>query len=605
MSSQYYVIVWALTALSILLVYLPWSKFHDFGKTLRRLLDARASLAFAALIIAAVAHYFGTVEYQQFNLAIFAFSTTVTFSIAATLLLVTRRLVFSAFVTAAAVFLIAAAGAAKYKLMNISVHAYDLFFYLASWATLNFLWTDYRLQLCMFAGLLVLAVLVGVAVWKFDRTRIPRWAAVLALILSVSGTWLAIEAHGKPRSFLVFFPSGRHVALFYSSWSDVAKVLWRGQIGLVKSGVATPGGSPLATMSSCETTQKKPHIILIQQESATPPSLFPQVDYNHQLDEFFRSSDDKLHKLRVEIYGGSSWLTKFSVLTGLSTYSFGSMRPFVQPFMAGKLKDTLPQILDRCSYRNVLFYSALRNFVVNDKFYDSIGIKEVFDKAAQGATDYYMRDRFYYTNALNEMERHFAATRQPLFAFIQTMASHGPHDWKFAPELDVPGGAPGTSSELSEYLRRLWIAKMDYDFLLDELRSRFPQESFLIMHYGDHHPLTTRPLIGLPAKIKSEDVLDTVLDAAPDPDSVGSLTYYAVTSLNYALPSLPQYDPLNSAYLGTVLLDLAGLPLPDAHLERKRLMALCQGRYSSCPAPNEILNFHRRLINSGLLISSP
>ena len=62
----------------------------------------------------------------------------------------------------------------------------------------------------------------------------------------------------------------------------------------------------------------------------------------------------------METFGGASWLTEFSVLTGLSTYSFGGMRQFVQQIMAGKVKDSLPHALARCGYRNVVFYPMLR-----------------------------------------------------------------------------------------------------------------------------------------------------------------------------------------------------------------------------------------------------
>ena len=47
------------------------------------------------------------------------------------------------------------------------------------------------------------------------------------------------------------------------------------------------------------------------------------------------------------------------------------------------------------------------------------------------------------------------------------------------------------------------------------------------------------------------------------------------------------------------MLDLAGLPLSDSHRERKRLMELCKGRYYSCKEREEILAFHRRLIDFG------
>jgi hypothetical protein len=60
-------------------------------------------------------------------------------------------------------------------------------------------------------------------------------------------------------------------------------------------------------------------------------------------------------------------------------------------------------------------------------------------------------------------------------------------------------------------------------------------------------------------------------------------------------------DTLDVAYLGTMLLEAAGIPLSDSHRERRRLMLLCQGRYHDCPARDEVLRFHRRLLDSGLM----
>jgi hypothetical protein len=47
------------------------------------------------------------------------------------------------------------------------------------------------------------------------------------------------------------------------------------------------------------------------------------------------------------------------------------------------------------------------------------------------------------------------------------------------------------------------------------------------------------------------------------------------------------------------MLEAAGIPLPDAYQERKRLMSICDGQYYGCKRGDEILSFHRRLINSG------
>jgi hypothetical protein len=84
-------------------------------------------------------------------------------------------------------------------------------------------------------------------------------------------------------------------------------------------------------------------------------------------------------------------------------------------------------------------------------------------------------------------------------------------------------------------------------------------------------------------------------------DSIGYVTYYAVDALNYKLPPLPDIETLDVAYLGALILKQAGLPLSDSWRERLRLMALCGGRYYGCSRRDEILAFHRRLIDSGLM----
>jgi phosphoglycerol transferase MdoB-like AlkP superfamily enzyme len=240
------------------------------------------------------------------------------------------------------------------------------------------------------------------------------------------------------------------------------------------------------------------------------------------------------------------------------------MRQFVQTFMQNKLKDTLPQALERCGYRNVVFYPLLKNFVSNDRFYNSIGLREVFDFKAQEAKSAQERDRFYYNNAMAEMARHFKVSNRPLFTFIQTMSAHWPYDFTFEPKVHVPGGGPGTDPEMHEYLRRVSMAKLDYDYLVGELQRRFPGERFLIVHYGDHHPVATRTLLGYKTDTEAEDVV-------LDPDSIGFVTYYAVQGINYRVPALPPYGTLDVSYLGSVILNLAGLPLSDSHRERMRI----------------------------------
>ena len=53
------------------------------------------------------------------------------------------------------VALIVAAASAKRAVMNMVVHAYDLFFYLSSWSTISYLWSDQRRYLVALVGALL------------------------------------------------------------------------------------------------------------------------------------------------------------------------------------------------------------------------------------------------------------------------------------------------------------------------------------------------------------------------------------------------------------------------------------------------------------------
>jgi phosphoglycerol transferase MdoB-like AlkP superfamily enzyme len=520
------------------------------------------------------------------------FTAAVTLALMAMVALLTRRALFAAVLITSLVAVIVAAASTKRAVMNMVVHAYDLFFYLSSWSTVSYLWSDQRRYLLALMAAILAMSLVAWLAYRADSTRIPRRWSALAVLVAIGLAAYGAHAKGE-RRHMQFYYQNLYVSSFYASWGETLETLWRGAL-LEAAPRAAAAGQPFAVPTSCDAGAKPPHIILIHQESVVQPSLFPTLRYDHSVDPFFRSADQQLHALRVETYGGASWLTEFSLLAGVSTHSFGGMRQFVQTFTQNKLKDTLPQALERCGYRNVVFYPMMRNFVSNDRFYTSIGLKEIFDMHSQGAKSTQERDRFYYTNAMAEMERHFKASRKPMFMFIQTMAAHWPYDYAFEPETEVAGGGPGTDPEMHEYLRRVSMAKIDGDFLMSELRRRFPRERFLIVHYGDHHPMATRTLLGFDNDTEAEDVTLNV-------DSPGFITYYAVNGINYRVPTLPQFETLDVPYLGTLILDLAQLPLSDSHRERKRLMSLCKGRYYSCKEREEILVFHRRLIDSGVM----
>jgi phosphoglycerol transferase MdoB-like AlkP superfamily enzyme len=518
------------------------------------------------------------------------FVWAVTLTLGAWLVLAFRRILVASVLVNSLVGIVATMSSAKQRAMDMALHAYDVVFYLRSWGTIEFLWSGFRTYVLALLAALLVTLIAAALAYRFDATRVNRRSALLATLVLTLGASVAAELKDE-RRHTQYYWDDLHISSFYSSWAETAEMLWRGQ--LIEAANSAPG--PLfAVPTACETATKPPHIILVHEESIVPPGYFPRLQYDHGVDRFFASHDGKIHRLQVETYGGASWITEFSVQTGISTHSFGGMRQFVQSLMAGKLHDTLPEALSRCGYRNVVFYPLERNFVSYDRFYASVGFKEVFDEKDQAAPTDNERDSFYFANALDEIARHLRKSTQPLFTYILTMATHSPYDFTYMPEVDVPGGGPGTDPEMSEYLRRLAMAQIDYNELRSELARRFPGERFLIVHYGDHHPIATRTLLGFNTKLEAEDVL------LPQ-ESLGFTTYYAVDGVNYRPPPQPEIERLDVPFLPVVILNAARLPLSDAFRERERLLAACNGRYFTCAPRDAILAFHRRLIDSGLL----
>jgi hypothetical protein len=521
----------------------------------------------------------------------FWFAVAVTAAMVSFVTFLSRRLLFASVLTSSLVAVVFLVSLEKQATMNMGLHSYGLFFYLNA-DTFEFLWGDYRRYVAVVLAALAAAIILATLTWRFDPTRVSHLASGLTLVAAImmAGTFER-QASTEGGAFRLFTQNDSFISAFYLSWSETWGTLVRGQLLEAAARTALP---PFASESQCTPSLKPPHIVLLHQESLVPPSLFPRLQYDHALDRFFLSDDGRLHRLRVETYGGGSWVTEFALLTGISTNAFGDMRMFVQVLMEGRLKETLPQSLANCGYRTLMLFPMSNGFVSLDRFYRSIGFSEILDQRAQGAPMTRERDRFYFQNALDAMDRHFKSSDQPLFIYIQTMASHGPYNRAYMPEDNVPGGGPGTSAEMSEYLRRAAMASLDRDFLMDEIKRRFPDEPILIVRYGDHQPSATRDLIN---DVWGDDSPDVGPSGAPGP----FITFYAMEGHNVSVPSLPAYDPLDIAYVGTIMLEAAGLPLSAAQQERKRLMMDCGGRYFGCEPRSQILAFHRRLINSGFV----
>ncbi len=541
-----------------------------------------------ALISCALGPVLAYLALSEGHLGIIAHSATITLALWLALALAGRRLLPAAIWTSGLVWLVVLISTAKRGADLMVFHAYDLVFYLSDYDALTKIITHQTAWLAAGLTLLLTTVWLAQAARRLEPLRTDRFGLMVATC-AMAALASAISLTKEERRHTQFYWEDRYLSSFYSSFVETLQTLVQGEM------VATARSSQRASLTPpehCAPEHKPPHIILIHLESVFAPSQFAQLPYDKRLDQFFRSDDGLSHQLRVETYGGASWLTEFSVMTGLSTRAFGGMKSFVQTYMINRIGDTLPQVLTRCGYRNAMFYPMLKSFISAASFYRSVGIPLIFDAKDQNAPGVTARDQFYYANALDHIAKQLAETSAPTFTFIETMFTHWPYDEALEPQETVPGG--GNDPQMNEYLRRLWFSYQDFEELKRALHMRFPGEPFLIVGYGDHHPTVTQPLINIP---KDRDAEDVVLL----PESAGFITPLILQGVGFKLDTGLPAGPVDVAYVPSMILQAARLPLPPSHAERLSLMQRCEGRYFNCKSEAEIRDFHRRLANAGLL----
>jgi hypothetical protein len=100
------------------------------------------------------------------------------------MVLVTRQAHLAVLLVTAVVALISAIAIAKHHTMNMTLHVYDIVFYLASWPTILFLWYHFRLHFLAFVTAVSTIMITSLVIFRLDPTRVRRrWSLCAALIL--------------------------------------------------------------------------------------------------------------------------------------------------------------------------------------------------------------------------------------------------------------------------------------------------------------------------------------------------------------------------------------------------------------------------------------
>ncbi len=427
------------------------------------------------------------------------------------------------------------------------------------------------------------------ALWWLDPFRIRRLPALACKLACLAA--LVGYAYVWPEHPWRGYHNDGYLSKF--SYSGVTAVSDFLNYGFMESDAVAAGRLKVPLEDSCAPSGRRPHIIMIHDESSFDVRQAKGIKLPLGYGSHFKSTDGKSRTFMPEISGGASWATEYNVLAGLSSRSFGRFSYFVTRIAAGRVERGLPLALRRCGYSTTSLYPAHGAFMSARQFHTTTGIQNFLDARDLGARGV-EPDRFFYDKALSLLSQE--APAKPQFIFVYLAANHFPWEKPFRADLTPSWSGPGNGPKVDEYLRRQTMSADDYSAFVAGLKKKFPAQPFLIVRYGDHQPEF------------SADILDPGLDEAAvgkkfeNYDPRYFATYYAIDTINFEPVKSPAVmETIDAPYLPLVIQEAAGIPLDPSFAEQKSIMMRCKGVFYACKSGAEARRFNRLLIDAGFV----
>ena len=330
--------------------------------------------------------------------------------------------------------------------------------------------------------------------------------------------------------------------------------------------------------TTASTTTVRPDIVVVLEESTLDPRSWADcTGARCRFAMFEPDAATRAHgRLRVHTYGGATWTSEFAFLAGLPHTLFGPAGIYAPYNLVPRLHESLPRHLKSLGYRTIAVYPMPSDFVRAAGAYADYGFDEFHDAQELGlrweSTD---AELFAKADAIRHRARE--GNEAPLFMMLLTMRQHGPHDQPLdalPPPWNTPP-APALDARLNRNLGTYLYRLHESDSALAALRTSLfsdPRPTLLV-HFGDHHP----SFDGLEQTLRSAVPGASASDARSD-------TYFRIDA-NFPAQEVRTDGTLDLAFLGAVVLQVAGLPQNPYFAANARLRAACSGLFEGCPEP--------------------
>lgn len=319
----------------------------------------------------------------------------------------------------------------------------------------------------------------------------------------------------------------------------------------------TPTPSAASETTPSTTTMKYPNIIAIMCESYADLQSVADFTTSTEVMPFYDSIQENAIKGQVSVstYGGGTANTEFEFLTG-NTMAFlptGSI-PY-QQYIGSAMTGSLPRILKNLGYETIAVHPFAASGWNRASVYQSFGF-DSFLSQDDFTNPRYMRAYISDSSSYNKLIELYEnkPKGQPIFLFNVTMQNHGGYSTEYANFQDSVKltGLSGNYPETEQYLSLIH----ESDAALKNLISYFSSvdEPTVILFFGDHLPNLKNDFY---SQILGKDLSSL--------SSEEMLKLYRTPFLLWANYDIPEREvnAISANYLSTLLLQTAGIPLPD------------------------------------------
>ncbi|MEQ4912646.1 LTA synthase family protein [Proteus terrae] len=337
-------------------------------------------------------------------------------------------------------------------------------------------------------------------------------------------------------------------------------------------------------------TDIKPDIIVLLQESTVNPHIY-QFNTDVALPDLFMFQKDEgvsaQSPLRVQTFGGGTWLSEFSVLTGLNTDDFGARKNSVFYFVVDNLNESLFRQLKAEGYYTVLLTPFNRSAYHAGYAYEQMGVDEIIQPQELGYPGTLEENLWKIStqDMLGYVEEVLKKrTDKPLFIFSLTMYEHGPYDESHRDMYQIAShtessNAPGKFSHYMEKIITSDPAIKDFSNFVAQR-----EKPTMFLYFGDHQP-----------NIELNNYLSPFTNPA-------HITQFTLRDNLTQGASLSTGELTDISFLGGMILERARLPLSPFYKANIQMRHLCEGKLNDCE-DEKLVNSYKNYIYNKLKVA--